>query len=363
MSVYTQAVLSPDPLYLQPKSYDARSDRKWFADFISPGCVGSGAYVVTASAGNMNISIAGGVAYIIGQNITDQGMYRQYTPSATILTVPGNSSGNPRVDTVIMRVMDTAADSSTFSECRIEIVPGTATAGASLANLTGIANLTTLGEASKSVLVLAYILVPNAASVLTTVGNVRDARPQAGIGNVILGGVPVGATLEWNSTALPAGGFWLTEDGSAINRTTYAGVFGVIGTQHGVGDGSTTFNIPDSRGRSAVGYAPSGGHADVSTIGATEGLALASRRMRHKHTVTVIDPGHAHTTPVGNNGAGAGTGQITPAAGNFATNTTGSSAPGGTSTTGITATAGPQTGAEPTDSAAYIVKHKIIRVI
>jgi len=197
MAVYTQNILSPDPLYLQPKSYDARSDRKWFQDLASPGVVGSGDFLVTATLGNMVINYAAGIAWILGQNIADQGMYREYIVSAGSITVPGNASGNPRVDTVILRVMDNAADASTFNECRIEVVPGTPTVGATLANLSGIANLTTLGEASKSVLLLGYVLVPNGATVLTTAGNIRDARVRAFIG---LGGMTLGKLWTFSAT-------------------------------------------------------------------------------------------------------------------------------------------------------------------
>jgi len=354
MAVYTQAILSPDPLYLQPKSYDARSDRKWFADLISAGVLLSGDYAVTATTSNMNISVAAGVAYILGGNIAEQGMYRQYTNTATVLTVGANASGNPRIDTVILRVMDDAADLSTFNETRIEIVPGTPTSGATLANLTGKANLATLGENSASTLPLAYILVPNGASSLTTAGNVKDARIRASVGNGLAsGGTLIGATVEWNSATPPSGGFYLTEDGSAISRSLYSVLFGIVGTGAGAGDGSTTFNIPDSRGRVPVGYAPSGGHADVSTMFATEGLALASRRVKHKHTVN--DPGHFHTTSVSGSTGGGVSG---PAGGNIGTNAGNFNSD--TKTTGITI--GPQTGAEPTDSSAYIVKHKILRV-
>ncbi len=48
-------------------------------------------------------------------------------------------------------------------------------------------------------------------------------------------------------TAVPTG--WILCDGSAVSRTTYAKLFAVIGTIHGEGDGSTTFNLPDYRGR------------------------------------------------------------------------------------------------------------------
>lgn len=96
--------------------------------------------------------------------------------------------------------------------------------------------------------------------------------------------------------------------------------------------------LPDLRGRVPVAL---GTHADVSAIGGHEGLAVASRRPRHKHVVN--DPGHVHTVPVNNP---AGPFQWSGAANTALSNT-------GSSVTGITV--GPQTGAEPTDSAAYYV--------
>ena len=58
--------------------------------------------------------------------------------------------------------------------------------------------------------------------------------------------VPVGSVVAFAVNSPPTG--WLGADGSAVNRTTYAGLFSTIGTTHGTGDGSTTFNIPDLRG-------------------------------------------------------------------------------------------------------------------
>jgi len=51
--------------------------------------------------------------------------------------------------------------------------------------------------------------------------------------------------------ATPA--FWLPADGAALSRTAYAKLFAAIGSAFGAGDGSTTFNVPDLRGRSPVG--------------------------------------------------------------------------------------------------------------
>ena len=51
----------------------------------------------------------------------------------------------------------------------------------------------------------------------------------------------------YGGSAAPAD--WLLCDGSAVSRTTYSGLFAIIGTTYGVGDGSTTFNVPDMRSR------------------------------------------------------------------------------------------------------------------
>lgn len=58
---------------------------------------------------------------------------------------------------------------------------------------------------------------------------------------------PVGSVMAYAGSAAPSG--WLLCNGDAINRVTYAALFAVIGTTHGQGDGSSTFNIPDYRGR------------------------------------------------------------------------------------------------------------------
>ena len=60
-------------------------------------------------------------------------------------------------------------------------------------------------------------------------------------------GNPVGTVISYMGTTIPDG--WLLCDGSQINRTTYAGLFTAIGTSVGSGDGSTTFHLPDLRGR------------------------------------------------------------------------------------------------------------------
>lgn len=64
--------------------------------------------------------------------------------------------------------------------------------------------------------------------------------------------VPPGAIFFFAFPSTPTG--YLQADGAAISRTTYANLFAAIGTTFGVGDGSTTFNLPDLRGEFARGW-------------------------------------------------------------------------------------------------------------
>jgi microcystin-dependent protein len=101
---------------------------------------------------------------------------------------------------------------------------------------------------------------------------------------------PPGIIQPYAAASAPSG--WLICDGSAVSRSLYSALFAVIATTYGSGDGSTTFNLPDIRGRVTVGYAASGGHADVSALGNNEGSTLSNRRPKHPHSVS--DPGHQH---------------------------------------------------------------------
>lgn len=97
--------------------------------------------------------------------------------------------------------------------------------------------------------------------------------------------LPSGTVLPYAGSSAPSG--WLLCDGSAVSRTTYARLFAVIGTTFGAGDGSTTFNLPDTRGRSVLG-AGSGTGLTSRALGATGGAET--------HTLTEDEmPSHTHT--------------------------------------------------------------------
>lgn len=78
---------------------------------------------------------------------------------------------------------------------------------------------------------------------------------------------PVGVVTAFAGATAPVG--WLLCDGAAVSRSTYAALFTTIGTQYGVGDGSTTFNLPNVKGRVPVGL--NSADTDFDVLGETRG--------------------------------------------------------------------------------------------
>lgn len=101
---------------------------------------------------------------------------------------------------------------------------------------------------------------------------------------------PVGEITLWGTSTAPTG--WLIADGSTVSRSTYSALFAVLGTTYGIGDGSTTFGIPNLKGKVPVGRDAS--DTSFDTIGETGGAKT--------HTLTIAEmPSHAHTQTLGGN--------------------------------------------------------------
>jgi Phage Tail Collar Domain len=125
--------------------------------------------------------------------------------------------------------------------------------------------------------------------------------------NVAAGGGSVWTTGDVKPTAAattagtePAG--WLLCDGRQVARESFAALYASLGaasSPYGQGNGSTTFNLPDYRGRTLVGR---GTHASVDALGDNEGAGLGNRTPKHRHG-TDVQGYHAHGG--GTTGAGA----------------------------------------------------------
>ena len=118
--------------------------------------------------------------------------------------------------------------------------------------------------------------------------------------------IPTGFIMPYAGATAPTG--WLIADGSALSRITYADLYNVIGTTYGVGNGSTTFNIPDLRTKVPAGKSASGTFSTLGASGGNETKALGIGDMpAHTHTfsgTTSYVGNHQHTQTAGQGGGG-----------------------------------------------------------
>jgi microcystin-dependent protein len=124
--------------------------------------------------------------------------------------------------------------------------------------------------------------------------------------------IPLGGGLPFIGTTAPNSSF-VFPYGQAISRTTYSALFSLVSTTYGSGDGSTTFNIPDFRGRVLAGKDDMGGSAagrltssyfgassgqagtTLGAVGGGESHTLSTGEIpSHVHGNTLTDPGHVH---------------------------------------------------------------------
>lgn len=107
--------------------------------------------------------------------------------------------------------------------------------------------------------------------------------------------LPIGELIDIAYDGTPDGPY-LHCDGSAISRATYAALFAKLGTTWGVGDGSTTFNIPDGRGRVRMG-AGTGSGLTARTVG--DSIGSESYSISHTHTYSGTTSVYTADVPTG----------------------------------------------------------------
>ena len=146
--------------------------------------------------------------------------------------------------------------------------------------------------------------------------------------------IPAGLYFGFAGSVLPAGYLWC--DGTAKSRTQFPSLFGAIGTIHGPGDGSTTFNVPDKRGRVSIGKDNMGGitagRVTAASLGGANAITLGGSGGDDKHTLTTAQmPSHTHGgqtyVPSQNSDEAGATGTTSVKRSDFAVRSAGSNEP------------------------------------
>lgn len=245
-----------------------------------------------------------------------------------------SSGTNDTASTLINNVTATAAQQWN----------GIATAIVGVENTLGVAT-TLIGNKADLVERLAVCMDANGLLKLSTdsavVGPLSTAK--GGTGDTT-NRMPVGSVIVWTTTTAP-GGFLLC-DGSAVSRATYAGLFAVVGTTYGAGDGATTFNLPDMRGRVIIMVDGAAARVTSASTNGANADTLGGVGGAQTHTLSTAElPSHTHATIFGT-----GTGSTYRVAGD------GDTTPSSTFSTGSTGGGAAHSNTQPWIALEYIIK-------
>ncbi|HWK28088.1 MAG TPA: hypothetical protein VNS09_16100 [Solirubrobacter sp.] len=163
--------------------YDAQDFRRLATASLQEGVMGASSFEVVQRSAGATLSVdvkanvadaASGVAALVqGDAVAGQSLY-PVAPHSSVINeaIASNSSGNPRIDQVVLEVLDDVHDASGSNIARVRVIAGTASSGATLNNRTGAASL------PGSCIRLADVLVANGASSITN-SQIRDRRTWA----------------------------------------------------------------------------------------------------------------------------------------------------------------------------------------
>lgn len=361
------------PLFMQNLEYPAQEVRQ-LIDW-DEGVKDLTALKVTqrGAGANFSVDVSAGVAYVKGDDQTDQGTYRVRVSAAENVAIGAAPGSNSRYDIVCLKINDPDATGAAGDNATIVVTAGTASGSPAVPTV----------PASSLLLAIVGPIASGTASITTSI--IHDAQSGTGPTGVAAAHLqagdpaPPGTPRDHHGPVGTIPNGWLLKDGSSLLRSAYPALFAVIGTLYGAADG-THFNLPDERGRVAVGLDNMGGSdagrlAAANTLGGTGGTETVTLTAAQSgvpaHTHSITDPSHVHPPlDVGAGGAetfvqrGAGGSGETTSTTDAATELDYSSTTTGAASTGITAT-----NANSTASAAsahdnmqpYLLVNKIIR--
>lgn len=274
------------PLWAQSNTYPARLDRALIAQLWDEGVMDLTAFKVSqrGAGANFTVDITAGYGIVQGDDQADQGNYQFRSTAVENITVSAAPGSNSRIDLICLRIYDsnaggvgTSAGQSTAS------IP--ANTGA-FVHIAGTASGSPVAPAVPASCLLLATIGPISSGTGSIVdGIITDTRPLAGRR------CTPGEVSDLAGSRVPNG--WLLSYGQAVSRTTYARLFAALGTSYGVGDGSSTFNLPDFRGRVAVALDNMGG-TDAGVLASAN--SLGTKMGAETHALSAGEgPVHAHS--------------------------------------------------------------------
>lgn len=269
--------------------YTAHMDRLLIAQLWDEGVRDLTAFKVTqrAAGANFTVDVAVGEAVVQGDDETRQGNYLCRCTATENIALTAAPGSNSRYDLILLQINDPNAGGGAGSTATIAKVTGTAAASPVVPTV------------PNSALVLAVIgpISSGTASITNSIINdaFTGAGPAAAAGYRLLAGEKSSpGDMKMIAGRADRVNGWLYCNGQAVSRTTYARLFAAIATFYGVGDGSTTFNVPNLQDRMPVGSGTT-----FTSLGASGGEV--------NHTLTIGEmPSHTHGTERLIVGGGAG---------------------------------------------------------
>lgn len=278
----------------------------------------------TGVARNMFLELTGtgGGTLVVPSN---KKLYFIYNNTSTAITVKVSGQTGVSVPAAAKMVLvsngtDVVVATNYMASATLGSALGVASGGTGVASNTAYAVLT--GGTTSTGAVQSVASVGTSGQVLTSNG--AGALPSF----QTIVAFTSGMLMPYAGSSAPSG--WLLCYGQAISRSTYSDLFSAIGTTYGVGDNSTTFNVPDFRGRAAFGKDDMGGSAAsrLTTAGSgVDGATLGTgggSQLTQQHTHTATDAGHTHSYVAGQGSINAGGGAALQTTGASATYTTAS---------------------------------------
>jgi microcystin-dependent protein len=263
-----------------------------------------GLQVLQHGAGDRSVDVATGWAWVQGQMVINSALYN--------IAIDTNTSGSSRYDRIVLH----NEISSGTDDITIIVLKGTPGGG-----LPALTQTATVWEDSLASFCLLngysqilqgliqdernYSTIPrvNASRLVMDADKDMDGQQISDSGAPLEAGdaltkgfidaladiyypLPTGAIVPFGNATVPDG--FLECDGSAVSRTTYAGIFSIIGVAFGVGDGSTTFNLPHLHERAIIGHSGSGDYTYIGTLlgEATHELTIPEMPA-HTHAITM----------------------------------------------------------------------------